>query len=455
MTAEITGSARPSRFTWSLLGLSIALVHGTLWWIYYVPATKLLWGDENTYRQSAVALLAGDPGWWPDPLWPPLYPQFLAGLMAVGGGRLLLVQLAQILLLVLSALLMADVVRAVSGSRAAGFVAGGLVVVYPPLVGFALFLWPEVLHFFLFLAVLWILVRRNPSWPWCVVGGVAMGLGLLTKSLLGPFLPILLVAAFARRPVWPNLARAAVFAVAVVLTVAPTVRHQHARTGRWMIADSSAFNLWVGINDVARRNFEVDVVTGAYHQWVQSGATFAERDDAQRERIKEHLAGRSWWPVVSGQLSRQYFRLFDKDSYLTDQLPGGAAVESYGAGYVGMGPTAARLVRGGTILIYAVLLAAAPLGFAAWRFRDRRWLRVLLLFVVYNLAIFFWLHVKTRFRVQMLPVLFTGAGSIVAWFGSWVEGDSAMNPVPRWRWAVGFGVAALLEFLAFAGPWLP
>ncbi len=107
------------------------------------------------------------------------------------------------------------------------------------------------------------------------------------------------------------------------------------------------------------------------------------------------------------------------------------------------------------MVIYAVLLAAAPLGLAVWRFRDRRWMKVLLLFFAYNLAIFFWLHVKTRFRVQMLPVLFTGAGCAVAWIGSRVEGNSALDPVARWRWVVGFAAALALEFFAFAGSWIP
>lgn len=455
MTAETTGPARPSPLTWAVLGLAVAVVHGALWLIHYWPATKVLWGDENTYRRSAEALLAGDPAWWPDPLWPPLYPRFLAGLLAVGDGWLLAVQLAQAALLAVTAVVLADLVREISGSRAAGFVAGALTVVYPPLVAFALYLWPEVLHLFLFVVVLWILVRRASSWPWCLAGGVAMGLALLTKSLLGPFVPVLLLAAFARRPVWSNLARALVFVVALVVTVAPVVRQQHARTGRWMIADSSAFNLWVGLNDLARRNFEVDVVTGAYHQWVASGDTFAERDAALRREIAWLVAERGRREVMTAQLGRQYFRLFDKDSYLTDQLPGGAAVERYGAGYQGVGATGGRIIRGGSILSYALLLAMAPLGFAAWRFRDRRWMRVLLLFFAYNLAIFFWLHVKSRFRVQMLPVLFTGVGAAVARLGSWVEGDAAMHPVPAWRWVVGVSAAVLLEFFAFAGPWLP
>ncbi len=84
MTSETTGNARPSRITLGVLGLSVASVHATLWWIYYVPAAKVLWGDENTYWRSAEALLAGDPGWRLDPLWPPLYPAVFGGSYGAG-----------------------------------------------------------------------------------------------------------------------------------------------------------------------------------------------------------------------------------------------------------------------------------------------------------------------------------------------------------------------------------
>ena len=52
-----------------------ALVHVGLLWLYWLPTPKVLWGDENTYWQSARALLAGDPSWRPEPLWPDGYPR--------------------------------------------------------------------------------------------------------------------------------------------------------------------------------------------------------------------------------------------------------------------------------------------------------------------------------------------------------------------------------------------
>ncbi len=430
-----------------------AAVHVGLLWLYWVPTPKVLWGDENTYWKSAKALLAGDPSWRPEPLWPDGYPRFLAGIMGVAGEHVVAIQVVQTVLLLIAAVVLADLVRRIAGSKTAGLTAGGLMVVFPPLVAFSHSLWSEILHLFLFVAVLWILVCRSHRLGWCAVAGVGVGLALLTKSLLGPFVPVLMLAAFARRPARSWVKRAGVFALAMGVTIAPSVLHQWRDTGRMMIADSSAFNLWVGLNDTARRNFDADVVSGAYRDYIASGGTFAERDADLKRRISQHVAGRSRWEIVRGQLGRQYFRLFDKDSYLTNQLPGGAAVTGYGAGYIEAGAIATTAFRSLSYGSYALLLAAAPFGWALWRFRDRRWARVLVLFVLYNLAIFFWLHTKTRFRVQMLPVLFMGVGCAAAWFAS--RTPSTAGDVPVWRWVVAVTGAAALEFFAFAGPWLP
>jgi hypothetical protein len=434
---------------------AVALVHGTLWWLYYRPLPKALWGDEMAYWRSATALLAGDPGWWPDPLWPPLYPRLLAGIMAIGGPTLLWIQVVQTGLLAAAAVVLYDLVRRLSGSQLAAAVAAVLTLGFPPLVAYAHYLWPEIPHLFLFLAVLWLLVARAERPLWCGVAGVAAGLALLTKSLLGPFLPVLVLAAFARRPAGRWLARALVFAAALVLTVAPAVIEQHRRTGRVMISDSSAFNLWVGLNDRSRTDFEIDVVTGLYREYAASAEGFIERDRILREKIRGYFDTHSWAGIVRSHLGRQYFRLFDKDGYLTNQLPGGAAVERYSAGYLRADPAVATAVRSSSYLLYALLLALAPLGLALWRFQDRRWLTVLLLFVLYNLAIFFWLHVKSRYRIQLLPVAFLGAGCAVAWLEARLEGKAVPAGAPRWRWLAAIVAAGLLELLAFGRTLVP
>jgi hypothetical protein len=435
--------------------VAVALVHGTLWWLYYRPLPKALWGDEFAYLRSAKLLLAGNPAWWPDPLWPPLYPRLLAGIMAIGGPTVLWIQVVQTCLLAAAAAVLYDLARRLSGSHRAAAVAGLLTLGFPPLAAYSHYLWPEVPHLLLFLAVLWLLAARAERPLWCGVAGVAAGFALLTKSLLGPFLPVLVLAAFARRPAGRWSARALVFLAALGLTVAPVVVGQHRRTGRVMIADSSAFNLWVGLNDRSRTDFEIDVVTGLYREYAASADSFLERDRILREQIRSYVDAHSWVGVVRSHIGRQYFRLFDKDCYLTNQLPGGAAPERYSAGYLRAPPGAASVVRASSYLLYGLVLALAPFGIALWLFRDRRWLAVLLAFVLYNLAIFFWLHVKSRYRIQLLPIAFLGAGCALAWLEAWLGGRPEAVAAPRWRWLAAIVTAGLLELLAFGRGLVP
>jgi hypothetical protein len=73
--------------------------------------------------------------------------------------------------------------------------------------------------------------------------------------------------------------------------------------------------------------------------------------------------------------------------------------------------------------------------------------------VAYNLAVFLWLHVKTRYRIQMLPVFFIGCGCAVDWLRLRLGGGDPPPPSTA-AWVAAVVLALLLEFLAFAGPLL-
>jgi hypothetical protein len=403
---------------WALVAAAvwIALLHSTLWWLDGHPEPRTLWGDENTYRQSALELLAGDPGWWPEALWPPLYPQFLAGLIAVDGGSLVAVILVQCALLVLTALLLCDLVRRITASSAAGTAVALATLSYPPLAAFAHYLWPEVLHLFLFTVVLWILAARIERPAWCAVAGVALGLSLLAKSLLLPFVPVLLAAAVWGRPLRRSAAIAALLLGSAAVTMAPTLMAGSHRTGSPPIGNSATFNLWVGLNDVGRESFTNDVVWPEYQRWVASAETPAERDRVLRSRIRDLVRERGFFAVLTDQLTKQPFRLFDLSSYFSDQLPGGGAQTQAGAGYLGLGAGAGRVLGWIAGLGVLLLYAASSSGWVIGGCAGDRWARTLALFILYNLALFLWLHVKTRYRIQMLPSAMIGVGCLVAWF---------------------------------------
>jgi 4-amino-4-deoxy-L-arabinose transferase-like glycosyltransferase len=405
--------------------LVVVAVQGGLWWLELGTEPRVLWGDEVTYLESAHRLLSGNRSWWPESLWPPLYPSFIAGVMWSGGGSLAAVQIAQSLLLVLVAVLLSELTRGLTGSRAAGLVAAGLTLGYPTLVAYCHYLWPEVLHLFLFSALLWVLALRWRSPAWCIVGGVALGLALLTKSLLLPFVPVLLAAAAWRTGWRAALPRWALVVVAAAATVAPTLVSPSRLPGSPAIGGSATFNLWVGLNDVGREHLRSDVVWSEYQKWLSGGSTHPERHRAVAAKIRRNLGERGVVAVVEEQLSKQYFRLFDVSSYLTDQLPGGPAAEWIGVGYGSAGPLLSSVLRGTAAAAYVALLVAVPGGFLLGRSRSR-WVRVLATFIVFNLLIFIGLHVVTRYRIQMIPAAVVGVGCLVAWL------EAGCRPRPGW-----------------------
>jgi hypothetical protein len=407
---------------------------------------RALWGDEIMYADLARRLAAGEDARI-EPLWPPAYAQFLAALLDLGGGSFLLTRCLQVALLGASALLLGDLTRRLTASAAAGAVAAALLVLDPQVGAFAHFLWPEVPHLFLFLLAAWILVARGDRPAWLAAAGVVLGLALLTKSLLGPFLPVLLLPLLLGAGL-RGAGRVALVLFAAALTMAPTVVG-NARRGAPLMADSSRFNLWVGLNDRSRKDMVDEVVGDEYRRYLESGETPAERARVLDARIRGLVAERGFSALLRAQLGRQYFRLLDKDSFLTDQLPGGA-IARLGYGYRGAPPAAAALLRGWSYALYAAVLVAAALGVAAAPPRAP-WHRVMVAFLVYNAAVFLLLHVKSRYRVAFLPVLYLQAGAFVGWC---LAGRGARPAPSRGAWAAAVAAAALALFLAFAGPFL-
>jgi hypothetical protein len=408
---------------------------------------RALWGDEIMYADLARRLAVGEDARI-EPLWPPAYPRLLAGLLIAGQGSFLLARSVQVVLLAAAALLLRDLATRLIGSPIAGAVAAALLVLDPQVGAFAHFLWPEVVHLFLFLFATWILVARGDRPPWLAAAGVVLGLALLNKSLLFPFLPVLLLPLLAGAGL-RGVGRVVLVLAALGATIAPTVV-DNARRGAPLLADSSRFNLWVGLNDRSRKDLVDEVVGDEYQRYLKSGGTAAERARVLDDRIRALAHERGWPALVRAQLGRQYFRLLDKDSFFTDQLPGGA-IARLGYGYRGTSPAVAAVLRGWSYALYAVVLVAAALGLAVAPPRTR-WHAVLVAFLAYNAAVFLLLHVKSRYRVAFLPVLYIQAGGFAAW---WLARPGWRRSPSPLAWAAAAAAAVVALFLAFAGRLLP
>ncbi|HZI64232.1 MAG TPA: glycosyltransferase family 39 protein [Thermoanaerobaculia bacterium] len=420
-------------------------VHALLFWIEQSPEPRQLLGDESTYLQAALRVRAGEPAGL-EPLRPPLYPYFLALLLGPGGDRRG-VEVAQVILLAGVAWLVGDIWRRLGPAPALSPVLAAAVLGVPALAAFAHYLWPEILHLFFVVAALWILAARRQSTLWAAAYGVLLALATLTKLLLAPLLPALLLP-LALSP-GRRVLRPVVAAAAILLVLAPAALRNRRSYGVAVVADSSRFNLWIGLNDRARTSFGDSVIEREFPIYLQSAPTFRERQEILDRKIRDFVRSAGWIRILRQQLGRQYFRLLDKDNFLIEQLPGGRLAER-GAGYRRPNPAAASALRIASHATYAALLVAAAFGMT-WA-PQRGWHLFGLSLLAYAAGLFLLLHVKSRYLAPFLPLLlFYAFFAVVAW-----REPAAGGALRRhWLgWLLGGILAAVLLGLSLAGPLL-
>lgn len=494
MNTLATPAARHHRRAWAAAFLLLfAASQALLWLAYYGHGAKPLIGDEQHYQDTALAILAGG-AWMPGAIWPPLQPLLLAAVYALFGTHLLAAQLLQTGLFIACAALLRDLWRRLGGSVAAANAATALFLLHPGIAAYAHWLWPEIPHLFLLLTALCLLARA-PSAGRAFTAGACIGLAILAKSLLSVFWPLFLLV-FVRRA-RPHLAwrPAALFVLGLALITAPALLHGWREYGKPMIADSSVYNLWVGLTDKWRSDYVLDMGGATLPAFIASGATPSQRNAVYLEKIRTLVAERGVIGVLGAQLSRQYFRLISAKTPLVSQLPGPAC-----AGHLSAYRSPPWLTRTLTVannFLHALLLAAAAFGIATWRGPGRcrgrntvatqtlppsAMLRAGLkgrasgqalsvpltllvgLFLAYQLALFLLIHVKARFLLPLLPFLCGFAGNALvaaaaAMRGSPDRGRIAAVAAPTMnftavRLVLGGLLASLLLFLAFAGPLL-
>jgi 4-amino-4-deoxy-L-arabinose transferase-like glycosyltransferase len=449
-----------------------ALSQALLWYAYYGHGAKALIGDEQGYQASALAILAGGT-WMPSTIWPPLQPLLLAAIYAIFGIHLLAVQIVQTLLLIACAALLRDLWRHLGGSVAAANTAAALFLLNPAIAAYAQWLWPEIPHLFLLLAAFCLLARLPSRFAAFVAGG-CIGLAILAKSLLSVFWPVFLIAFVRRERPHILLRPTALFVLGLALLTGPALLHGWHTSGRPMIADSSVYNLSIGLTDRWRSDYVDDMGGVTLPEFLASGSTPAQRNAVYMEKLRGLIAERGMAPVLLAQLGRQYFRLFSAKTSLVSQLPGAAC-----AGHLSVYRTPSWLTHALTALndvFHALLLMAAAFGIACWRWRiiprqRRALLGIVALFFIYQLALMLLIHVKARFLLPMIPFLCGFAGSFLVALRNVVAGAaSAATPLPALtesrvtteaaaamritppRLALGTLLATLLLFLAFAGP---
>lgn len=426
------------------------LSNAFLLWAYYEPALKPLIGDEFDYNRRALALLAGQPI-AESFIWPPGQTWFIAGIYTLFGSHVFGVQLVQIVLFAVCAGLLVHLWRSLDAPRAAWF-AGALFLLNPANLAYAHWLWPEVSHLTCLLGALTLLLgTQRFALARAFAAGLLIGAALLFKSLLGAFWPLLLLTFLSRpdqhwRLDWRGVT---LFISGVLLVTAPALWKGYVETGRPMIADSSIYNLHVGLIDTSRSDYISEAGGPSLKAFLDSAPTPQERNAIYSEKIKELVAERGIADVLADQFGTQYFRLFNAKTLLVSQLPGPACAGRLGAYAV---PNQAPIIAGITYIAHALTLILSAFGVALWR----RWERPLALiaggFLLYQLALYSGLHVMERYLFQMMPFLCGFAGSALAALSLRKTRSPAVLSFSPFRLIAGVALAAVLLGLAFLGP---
>jgi 4-amino-4-deoxy-L-arabinose transferase-like glycosyltransferase len=420
-----------------LLGL---LLQSILFYIAHVPKNRILRGDEHGYHLKAVQIASGK---FPpqDFVWPPLYQYVIGGIYAVLGSGRLSVELFQTLLFFLSAFIFYRLILFSGLGGAAGYAGFSLFLLDPQIASFAQYFWPEILHLFLnflMLALLFLTSTRRLLSLFCA--GVSLGAAILTKSLMIPFVPVLLVAAGFRAPdpsLQSRLKGVFLFISGLLLFVLPLIVYNGIKHQYWGVADAASFNLWLGLKGdlYAAQEFK---------EYRQSSDQPLERNRIIRQRISDKVGQEGIWNILRTQLSRQYFRLFNKGSFLIEQFPGRRWARGNSSP-----EWLLNLLTYWSYVIYGATLILASIGIFQMRWPvDFKRCALPGLFILYNLALFLFFYAKTRYRIPMLPALIF-FGAIAIYYFLQHKLDSVALPKFITRLAAGMIVACVLLYFAF------
>jgi len=411
--------------------------------LYAGGGGKALLGDEVSYLAWARAL-AGlgppvvDTGWWP-----PLQAWLLAGSLRLFGDTLLPMQLLQTGFLVGAAAFLRAIWRRCDGRVRAANLAAALFLLNPSNMAYAQWLWPEPVHLFLLFAALYGVLRAKEA-----VAGLALGGALVAKSLLSLFWPAIALLLLRGRRLRGGVA----LVLGVALVIAVPLWQGWQRTGRPMIADSSAFNLVGGLRDRWRSDYIDDSVATLAGEYFASAPSPIERNAIFEQRAEAIVHEQGVVATLEAQLGRQYFRLFNAKTTLLSQLPGPACTGHTGS-YRDVPAWLAQIVAAASDTLHLISLVGFALGLAFWRRWREPFVLWSALFFAYQLALYLLLHVKARFLLPMMPLLCAFAGSAIV---SLIRPDTGAAVVLQGpgRWLVAALLSALLLTFALLGPWL-
>jgi hypothetical protein len=394
--------------TYKLIALWAAaiLLNLFLLLLYYFPETKKLIGDEVSYVLRAGSIVDGLEV-KRALLWPPGYDYFLAATLHIASflgwsHQFLVAQIVQICLWCCSGIIFWEISSKLIKPVNARLLALSLFLLNPTCIAFSHYLWPETVHLTVYLAAIWILFNKRNSILWNSILGVLLALSSLLKLVYLPITLLIIIGIPIHQALKRRLAVSGIVPlVFFLLLVSPTLHENYREHHKIVIADSTVFNIWVGLNDKELTDWYGR--PGVGHElkvFLNSAANHTDRNKLYIAKIGELIQTRGIFRTFSGQVKKQYFRLLDHRTFFIKQLPGGMKPKYSFSN--------ATLVKGLIFYhdaVWLVTLVGAGAGCFFLLRSPVTWTHFFMMLLLYNAAIFLILHVKTRYVIQFSPML--------------------------------------------------
>lgn len=381
-----------------------------LYLYYHNQGERGLVGDEGGYISQAREIAAGriiGRG----ALWPPGYGFFLAVPIFIS-NRLhifvqhpyLLAQLQQVLFWLACGLIFSSIVNATLSSCRSRLLAIGLFLLYPTTMAYSHYFWPEIPHLAFFLAALWIIIKKPATLVWSILLGASLAATALIKLVYLPISYILILYPIIRsynNKNYNHLVLALFAPLVFFCLLAPICYYNYHTHGKFMIADSSVFNAWVGLNDREYNDWNPNEIVGKeYNEYMRSASTHNDRNKIYINKIQNLIFNQGVMHTLYSQMSRQYYRLFNHRTYFTNLLPKYPFYNKH----IHM---AFRIIDG---FIWALILFGVGIGLTVATMQIKSlssitWIHLFVVLILYNIMLYLILHIKTRYIVAFFPML--------------------------------------------------
>ncbi len=358
--------------------------------------------DTRLYMQLAREIAFGD-GVQRAFFMSPLYPYLVAVVWKITGNPELWMRVLQVVFGAATALLTLLIARRLF-DMGTGLLAGLLTALYAPLVYYDGLLLTESMQTMLLTAhmlLLLLALKRNQT-GWWMAAGFLLGLAAVTRANVLLFLPVFILAWMVTT--WMRSAvrkgQIAAYALAALLTLAPTAVHNAMEEGVFIpVTSSFGYNLYAGNNAKADGFYTMPEPVDLYAD--PNGEAWVEQQAGKEMNSAEVSA---WWrdralswmeehPGKAVTLFGQKLLLFFHPEEI-DQL--GMSMEFFTEQY--------GAVKGLPPAVFPVLLILACAGFAAM-LRGNRQGRILLLFLLVFVAANALFFVSGRLRLPIMPLM--------------------------------------------------